>query len=139
MSRRRGSQPRFDPRSQSRERALSLLYEAEVKSAPVETVLDSLVVPVDESVRELVIGVGERQEEIDEVITGHAHGWTIDRMPAIDRIILRLAVFEIIERLDVPLAVILDEAVELAKRFSTDDSGRYVNGVLASVGRRMRP
>ncbi len=139
MSRRRGIEPRFDPRSQSRERALSLLYEAEAKSSTGPEVLSSLVVPVDDAVRDIVIGVSERQTDIDAIISAHAQGWTIERMPSIDRLILRMAVFEILERSEVPLAVIIDEAVELAKRFSTDDSGRYVNGVLSAVGRQHRP
>jgi N utilization substance protein B len=138
MSKRRGAEPHFDSRSQSRERALSLLYEAGVKSIPGHEVLDGLIVPVDELVREIVLGVGERQDEIDGIISAFAEGWTIDRMPTIDVLILRIAVFEILARPDVPLAVVLDEAVELAKRFSTDDSGRYVNGVLSAVGRRHR-
>lgn len=138
MSRRRGSDPQFDPRSQSRERALSLLYEAGVKAVPVREVLDGLIVPVEDSVRDIVLGVGDRQPEIDGIIAAHAEGWTIDRMPTIDLLILRIGVFEILARPEVPLAVVLDEAVELAKRFSTDDSGRYVNGVLAAVGRRHR-
>jgi transcription antitermination protein NusB len=138
MSKRRGVEPQFDPRSQSRERALSLLYEAGVKSISGREVLDALIVPVDESVREIVLGVGERQGEIDGIISAFAEGWTIDRMPTIDVLILRIAVFEILSRPDVPLPVVLDEAVELAKRFSTDDSGRYVNGVLSAVGRRHR-
>lgn len=139
MSRRRGTEPRFDPRSQSRERALSLLYEAEVKQRGGREVLASLVVPVEDSVRDIVVGVEDAQSEIDGLISSHAQGWTIDRMPSIDRLILRIAVFEIRNRTSVPLAVIIDEAVELAKRFSTDDSGRYVNGVLSAIGRECRP
>lgn len=138
MSRRRGSEPRFDPRSQSRERALSLLYEIEAKSSSGKDVLAALVLPVDEPVREIVIGVEERQPMIDDIISSHAEGWSIERMPSIDRLILRMAVFEILARPSVPLAVIIDEAVELAKRFSTDDSGRYVNGVLSAIGREHR-
>ena len=139
MSKRRGSEPRFDPRSQSRERALSLLYEIETKGIPAASVLDQLVVPVEQAVSEIVLGVEENRTSIDGLISSHAQGWTIDRMPALDRSILRMAVFEILERPSLPLAVIIDEAVELAKRFSTDDSGRYVNGVLSAVGRDRRP
>jgi transcription antitermination protein NusB len=86
----------------------------------------------------LVEGVAAHQERIDELIAGHARGWTLDRMPVIDRSVLRLAVFELLERPDVPIAVIIDEAVELAKRFSTDDSGRFVNGVLSAIARAVR-
>lgn len=138
MSRKRSNRPQFDPRSQNRERALSLLYEAETKSVSGEDVLGGLVVPVDDTVREIVLGVDRRRRDIDSAISARAEGWTIERMPIIDRLILRMATFEIMESMDVPLAVILDEAVELAKRFSTDDSGRYVNGVLAAIGRELR-
>lgn len=138
MSRKRSNRPQFDPRSQNRERALSLLYEAETKSVSGEDVLGGLVVPVDDTVREIVLGVDRRRKDIDSAISARAEGWTIERMPIIDRLILRMATFEIMESMDVPLAVILDEAVELAKRFSTDDSGRYVNGVLAAIGRELR-
>lgn len=138
MSRRRGTDPQFDPRSQSRERALSLMYEAETKGASADSVLEELVVPADESVQEIVLGVAAHAEKIDEIISSFAEGWTIERMPTIDRLILRMAIFEILERPTVPLAVVIDEAVELAKRFSTDDSGRYVNGVLGAAGRQLR-
>jgi N utilization substance protein B len=72
------------------------------------------------------------------LIVSHAKGWAIDRMPALDRAILRLGIYELLSRPDVPVAVVIDEAVELAKRFSTDDSGRFVNGVLAAVAKNAR-
>jgi N utilization substance protein B len=78
-------------------------------------------------------------ESIDAAISSHSRGWSIERMPALDRAILRVGVFELSERPDVPVAVVIDEAVRLAKRFSTDDSGRFVNGVLAAVARAVRP
>ena len=81
----------------------------------------------------LVAGVEANQSEIDQQITAHAKGWTLQRMPTIDRNVLRIAAFELLTRSDVPVAVVLDEAVELAKRFSTDDSGRFVNGVLSAL------
>ena len=73
------------------------------------------------------------------MISENAKGWPLDRMPALDRAILRLAIWELTDRPDVPTAVVIDEAVELAKRFSTDDSGRFVNGVLATIARSVRP
>jgi N utilization substance protein B len=94
--------------------------------------------PVDHVVRLLVLGVMEHQKDIDACIATHSTGWTIDRMPALDRNILRVATFELKHRNDVPTAVVLDEAVELAKRFSTDDSGRFVNGVLSAVAASVR-
>jgi N utilization substance protein B len=117
---------------------LSLMYEAEAKGASADSVLDALVVPADDDVREIVLGVAAHLERIDAIISSFAEGWTIERMPAIDRLILRMAIFEFLERPSVPLAVVIDEAVELAKRFSTDDSGRYVNGVLGAAGRQLR-
>jgi len=68
----------------------------------------------------------------------HADFWAIERMPAVDRQLLRLATYELMEQLDVPVAVVIDEAVELAKQYSTEDSGSYVNGVLASIARKLR-
>ncbi|MCE2763347.1 MAG: transcription antitermination factor NusB [Ilumatobacteraceae bacterium] len=127
-----------DPRSVARESALTLLYEAESKGVTPRDVVDAQVIPVDQVVRLLVLGVMEHQSEIDASITAHSTGWTIERMPALDRNILRVATFELMQRADVPTAVILDEAVELAKRFSTDDSGRFVNGVLSAIAAEVR-
>lgn len=127
-----------DPRSVARESALTLLYEAESKGVTPSDVVDAQVIPVDQVVRLLVLGVMEHQSEIDASITAHSTGWTIERMPALDRNILRVATFELMQRADVPTAVILDEAVELAKRFSTDDSGRFVNGVLSAIAAEVR-
>ncbi len=83
--------------------------------------------------REIVDGVGDHREEIDELISSYAQGWTIDRMPNVDRAVLRLASWELLHNPDVPSAVAIDEAVELAKQYSTDDSARFVNGVLGKI------
>jgi len=127
-----------DPRSVAREAALSLLYEAETKSIPPRTVLDAQVVPADVDVAVLVGGVQDHADRIDDLIDAHADGWTIGRMASLDRNVLRIATFELIGRPEVPTAVILDEAVELAKRFGTDDSGRFVNGVMSAIARATR-
>ncbi len=124
---------RVDERADARERALILLYEAESKRVPPLEVLDAQVLPPDELTRELVEGVAANQPRLDDEIAAHAKGWTLARMPVIDRNVLRIAGFELMARPDVPVAVVLDEAVELAKRFSTDDSGRFVNGVLSAL------
>lgn len=130
---------RPDERSDARERALYLLYEAHSKGiAPADT-LDLQVIEPDALTRELVTGVGADIGRLDELIAAKAKGWTLARMPVLDLNVMRLAVFELIARPDVPTAVVLNEAVELAKRFSTDDSGRFVNGVLASVAAEVRP
>jgi len=127
-----------DERSDARERALILLYEAESKSiAPTDVIENQVLVP-DELTRQLVGGVEARGREIDDLIAANAKGWTLQRMPTIDRNVLRIATFELLGRPDVPIAVVIDEAVELAKRFSTDDSGRFVNGVLAAIAAKVR-
>ena len=83
--------------------------------------------------RVLVEGVQERQSEIDQLIAQYADRWAIDRMPVVDRTVLRIAVYELLRAEDVPVAVAINEAVDLAKSLSTDDSGRFVNGVLGRV------
>ena len=135
MAQRRSRTPNIDPRSQSRERALTLLYEADTKNVSGHTVIAGLVEPPDAVSLLIVRGVADNQEVIDGLISEHADGWTLNRMPCLDRNILRMATFELLHRLDIPQAVILDEAVQLAKTFSTDDSSRYVNGVLSAVAK----
>lgn len=83
--------------------------------------------------REIVDGVADHRDEIDELIASYAQGWTIDRMPNVDRAVLRLASWELLHNAEVPAAVAIDEAVELAKEYSTDDSARFVNGVLGKI------
>lgn len=129
---------RPDERSDARERALYLLYEAHSKGIGPADTIDLQVIEPDQLTRELVIGVGGSIEQIDECIGAKAKGWTLARMPVLDLNVMRLAVYELLERPHVPTAVVLNEAVELAKRFSTDDSGRFVNGVLASVAADVR-
>lgn len=129
---------RHDERSDARERALTLLYEAHSKGiAPADTIPIQVVHP-DEMTCELVVGVGEHVDRIDGMIRAKAQGWTIERMPVLDLTIMRLGVFELLERPSVPTAVVLDEAVGLARRFSTDNSGRFVNGVLAAIASEVR-
>jgi N utilization substance protein B len=90
---------------------------------------------VPEFARELVTGVTAEREELDRVIGGHAEDWSVERMAAVDRAILRLAAYELHSRPDVPTAVAIDEAVEAAKELSTADSGRFVNGILGRIAR----
>lgn len=122
-----------DERSDARERALILLYEAEAKSMAPTDIVDAQVLAPDELTQQLVAGVEHHGRRIDDLISSHAKGWTLQRMPTLDRNILRIGTFELLGRPDVPIAVVIDEAVELAKRFSTDDSGRFVNGVLSAI------
>ena len=127
-----------DARSDARERALHLLYEAHAKSELGNQVVDAQVLPVDDLVREIVVGVDAVTPIADEIIAENAIGWTLTRMPVIDLIVLRIAIFELKSRPEVPTAVILNEAVELAKTFSTDESGRFVNGILSTIAKKVR-
>jgi N utilization substance protein B len=129
----------IEDRTEAREQAIILLYEAEQRSvSPLDLLTERGIASADLST-ELLQGIEEARVAIDAEIVAHAKGWALDRMPALDRAILRLAIFELRSRADVPTAVVIDEAVELAKRFSTDDSGRFVNGVLAAVAKVVRP
>jgi N utilization substance protein B len=125
-------------RRDARERALGLLYEAETKGVSGADVLADLPVAADDFAAALVTAVDEHRERIDGLLTEHARGWTLARMPALDRAALRMGTAELITRADVPTAVVLNETVELASRFSTDDSGRFVNGLLAKIATEVR-
>jgi transcription antitermination protein NusB len=129
---------RPDERSDARERALYLLYEAHSKGIAPSATIDIQVLEPDELTQELVRGVDANLTHLDELIAAKAKGWTLARMPVLDLSVMRLAVFELVERPHVPTAVVLNEAVELAKRYSTDDSGRFVNGVLAAIAADVR-
>lgn len=106
--------------------------------APTD-VVDGQVLRPDELTQQLVAGVEHNGRQIDDLIAAHAKGWTLQRMPTLDRNILRIGTYELLDRPEVPIAVVIDEAVELAKRFSTDDSGRFVNGVLSAIAPVARP
>ena len=125
-------------RREARERALSLLYEAEAKAMSATDLLGEQPLPPADFVADLVNGVHEHRAKIDALIERFAVDWTLERMPAIDRNVLRLAVFELAERPAVPVGVVISEAVELAKQYSTDDSGRFVNGLLSAVAAEVR-
>lgn len=131
--------PRPDERSDARERALYMLYEADSKGITPTDALALQVLEPDELTTMLVSGVEAHRARLDAAIAATAKGWTLERMPVLDLSVLRLATFELAERPDVPVAVVIDEAVELAKRFSTDDSGRFVNGVLSTLADELRP
>ena len=122
-------------RRAARERALSLLYEAEAKGESPAQLLAGLAVEPDPFVTTIVRGVDEHQSRIDALISSHSRDWTLTRMPAVDRNLMRIAVFELTFRPDTPVGVVIDEAVELAKQYSTEDSGRFVNGVLSAIAR----
>ncbi len=125
-------------RSKARRRAVDILYEAEVRGRDRvdllrERVSDPETPPVADHTVRLVEGVAEHAGRIDELISRHATNWTLERLPDVDRAILRMATFELLWADDVPDAVVIDEAVQLAKALSTDESPAYVNGVLGAV------
>ncbi|MGH9244406.1 MAG: transcription antitermination factor NusB [Acidimicrobiales bacterium] len=125
-------------RREARERALELLYEAESKAMSPTEVLAELAIDPDPYAVDVVRGVGDDQRRLDGLISATARGWTLDRMPVIDRNLLRMATWELAHRPEIPVAVIINEAVELAKQYSTDDSGRFVNGVLSRLAAELR-
>ena len=124
-------------RTKARKRALDVLYESDLRSAdPIETLAARLAQadpPIPAYTVALVEGVVARRERIDELLSTYAVGWTLDRMPAVDRTTLRLGVFELLWCDDVPDGVVLSEWVELARTLSTDDSPKFVNGMLARI------
>jgi transcription antitermination protein NusB len=126
-------------RREARERALALLYEADAKGCSIPDLLADLPVPPERYAAEVASGVDQHLVELDGFLVRYARDWTVDRMPVIDRTLLRMAVFELLHRPDVPTGAIIDEAVELAKTYSTDDSGKFVNGMLSRIAEEARP
>lgn len=131
-------------RTKARKRALDILFQADVRGEEPATILAAEAKraasePARESswlyARDIVDGVIDNRDAIDEQITTFAKDWSLARMPAVDRALLRIGTWEILYNDDVPSAVAIDEAVELAKEFSTDDSGSFVHGVLARISR----
>jgi N utilization substance protein B len=129
-----------ESRRAARERALELLYEAEVKGTDAEALLAQLPLAPDDLAIELVRGVDSLRPEIDELVSRLvAPKWSLDRLSAVDRAILRLGSYELLAVPERSQALIINEAVLLARRFGTDDSPRFVNGVLSSVAAEARP
>ncbi|ALJ20171.1 transcription antitermination factor NusB [Microbacterium sp. No. 7] len=131
-------------RSKARKRALDILFQSDIRGEALPVMLAAEAKraasePAREAswlyAREIVDGVIDHGEEIDEQIVTHARDWRIERMPAVDRAVLRLATWELLFNDEIPAAVAIDEAVELAKEYSTEDSGAFVHGVLARIAR----
>ena len=124
-------------RTKARKRALDVLFESEVRGLPLDGTLEERLAaqdpPIGDYSVELVRGVLGHQERIDELLTTYAEGWTLDRMPSVDRNVLRLGVFELLYAADVPDAVALSEAVSMVRELSTDESPSFVNGVLGGI------
>lgn len=128
-------------RSKARKAALDLLFEADIRgTSALETLVVRDVVeegpdarPIRDYTRELIVGISEHYRKIDELITTYAQGWDMDRLPAVDRNILRLGIYEILWGEQIPDAVAIDEALDLARELSTDDSAGFIHGVLGRI------
>ena len=128
-------------RSKARKQALDLLYETDIRGTNLVETLVSRDVPAEgpdarpirEYTRSLVNGVSDNRRKIDELITTYAQGWDMDRLPAVDRNILRLGIYEVLWSTDVPTSVASDEALALAKELSSDESSKYIHGVLGRI------
>ena len=128
-------------RSKARKQALDLLYEADIRGGSALELLQSRDVigegpearPIRDFTKELISGIAENTRKIDELITTYAQGWDMDRLPAVDRNILRLAIYEIVWSTDLADGIAIDEALTLAKELSTDESAGYIHGVLGKI------
>jgi len=124
-------------RSKARKRALDILYAAEMRGEEPATALDRAIAagegPTNDYTSDLVRGVVEHRSRIDELLADYSEGWTLDRMPAVDRNVLRLGVFELMWADNVPDAVAVTEAVALVQDLSTDESPGFVNGILGNI------
>jgi N utilization substance protein B len=124
-------------RSKARKRALDVLFASDVRGESATEALDRAIAegegPTNDYTAVLVRGVEEHRARIDEVLASYSEGWTLERMPAVDRNVLRLGVWELLYAADVPDAVAVSEAMALVQELSTDESPQFVNGVLGSI------
>lgn len=131
------SEKEFYGRTLARSQALQLLFQAEATGRSVEDVLAGSYAlsqgPLDEYARELAVGADSQRRLLDDIIASASQNWALGRMPAVDRNLLRVALYEMLYEEDVAAAVTIDEAVELAKAYGTDESGKFVNGLLGRV------
>lgn len=127
----------------ARETALQVLYQLDMTKDELNTIINNTLEQLairDDAVpymKELVLGTVEHKEEADQIISKLSIDWNLDRMPVVDRNVLRLALYEILYRNDIPAGVAVNEAIELAKTFSNEQSGKFVNGILGSVVQNM--
>jgi N utilization substance protein B len=135
-----GPKQQMPARRKARKRALDVLYEADLRDRPPVEVLVGYLQRIEQPRPEhlgyavgLVEGVAEHLDRIDELIASYAEGWTLDRMPVVDRNLARIAVYELLYVDEIDDAVAISEAVELARQMSTDDSPRFLNGVLGRI------
>lgn len=124
-------------RSKTRKRAVDILFESDLRGTDAVTTAAERLADADRPVQAytitLVEGVTQHRGRIDELITTYSEGWSLSRMPGVDRSIIRAAVYELLWCDDVPDAVVIDEAIELAKSLSTDDSPKFINGILGRI------
>lgn len=128
-------------RSKARKQTLDLLYEADIRGASAAELLTTRDIveegpdarPIRDFTRELISGITANKRKIDELIATYAQGWDMDRLPAIDRNILRLGIYEIVWTPDLAEGIAIDEALNLAKELSTEESARYIHGVLGKI------
>jgi N utilization substance protein B len=125
-------------RREARERALGLVYEAEMRGVDPGSVIGEQAVLPDDYACFLVEGISEHGDEIDALLRKYSEHWALERMPVVDRTLLRMSTFELGWVTDVPAAAVIAEAVELAKQYSTRDSGRFVNGLLGRIAEQLR-
>ena len=125
-------------RREARERALELCFEMEARRLDVEDLLSGLSVAPDPYTLQLVRGVDAHREDLDGLLRKFSEHWAIERMPAVDRALLRMGGYELGWEPELSTAVVIDEAVELAGRYSTKDSGRFVNALLARMAEELR-
>ena len=126
-------------RRAARERALGLAYESELRGLSAAALLAELPVEPDEYACRIVLGADDHRDEIDALIRKYSEHWSLERMPVIDRALLRLGTYELAWVIETPKGAVITEAVELAKQYSTKDSGRFVNGLLARISAEVRP
>ena len=132
----------MSPRRQERRLAIEILFQADVTATDGRAALDGWLESgrtVPAFARELVEGVTDHLAQLDETIGAHSEGWTVDRMASVDRTVLRVATYELAFERGIPVGVAIDEAVRAAKDLSTDDSGRFVNGVLGKIASELDP
>jgi len=128
-------------RSKARKQALDILFETDIRgTSPIDLLATRSVEdtgqdarPIREYTKELIVGVSDHRRKIDELISTYARGWDMDRLPTVDRNVLRLAIYELLWCESVPDAVAIDEAINLAKELSTDESAGYIHGVLGRI------
>jgi N utilization substance protein B len=126
-------------RREARERALSLCYELDVRGVNLDTLLEELPAPPDEYAEQIARGVEAHRDEVDAILRKYSEHWALERMPLVDRAALRIGTYELGWEPELSKGIVISEAVELAKQYSTKDSGRFVNGMLGRIAEDLRP